>query len=244
MTARRSNGDQASERASEGGWPIGAPRKPYAPAAGRDWLLPLYDPFVSLIGGDSARKALLDQATIRSGHRILDIGCGTGTLVVLVKRLHPDVEVVGLDPDPRALARGSRKAERAAVSIQLDQGYSDELPYAAASFDRVFSSFMFHHLPPEAKVGTLLEVRRVLKPGGRFHMLDLAVPESRAHGFLAHLFHASQRLKDNVEGRILVLLREAGFADPKQVARRATLLGPLSYYEASVPTSEGGAGGA
>src|SRR5258708_1611032 len=58
----------------------------YLPAAGRDWLLPLYDPFVKLLGGDAARKALLDQAAIRASQRVLDIGCGTGTLVVMIKR--------------------------------------------------------------------------------------------------------------------------------------------------------------
>ena len=63
---------------------------------------------------------------------------------MLIKRLHPDVDVVGLDPDPKALARAKRKAERSAVSIRLDQGFSHELPYPEASFDRVFSTFMFH----------------------------------------------------------------------------------------------------
>jgi ubiquinone/menaquinone biosynthesis C-methylase UbiE len=113
--------------------------KTYLPAAGRDWLLPLYDPFVKLFGGDTARRKLLDQATVRPGHHVLDIGCGTGTFATLIKGLYPDVDVVGLDPDPKALARAKRKAERAAVSIRLDQGFSDELPYPEASFDRVFS---------------------------------------------------------------------------------------------------------
>src|SRR5918994_1732899 len=80
-------------------------QKTYLPAAGHDWMLPLYDPLVKLLGGDRARRALLDQALIRPGHRILDIGCGTGTLVVLLKCLHPGVEGIGLDPDPKALAR-------------------------------------------------------------------------------------------------------------------------------------------
>jgi ubiquinone/menaquinone biosynthesis C-methylase UbiE len=52
------------------------------------------------------------------------------------------VDVVGLDPDPKALARAKRKAERAGLSIPLDQGFADELPYENASFDRVFSTFM------------------------------------------------------------------------------------------------------
>jgi len=98
-------------------------RRTYIPAAGHDWALPLYDPIVKLFGGVRARKALLDHAAIHPGYRVLDIGCGTGDLVTLIKRLHSDVDVVGLDPDPKALARARRKAERAAVTIQLDQGF-------------------------------------------------------------------------------------------------------------------------
>src|SRR5438046_2380861 len=150
----------------------GGRRRTYLPAAGHDWFLPLYDPFVKLVGGDRARRALLEQAGVRSGQRVLDVGCGTGTLAVLIKRLHPDVDVVGLDPDPKALARARRKAEREAVSIRLDRGFSDELPYSAASFDLVFSSLMFHHLSAEEKGPTLREIRRVLRPGGFLHLLD------------------------------------------------------------------------
>jgi len=43
-------------------------RRSYLPAAGHDWFLPLYDPFVKLMGGDRARRALLDQSAIRPGH--------------------------------------------------------------------------------------------------------------------------------------------------------------------------------
>lgn len=220
---------------------MAAPRKPYLPAAGHDWLLPLYDPIVSLFGGDAARQALLDQATIRSGDRLLDVGCGTGTLVVLIKRLHPDVEVVGLDPDPKALARGRRKAERAAVSIQFDQGYSDQLPYPAASFDRVFSSFVFHHLPLETKERTLREVRRVLVPGGLLHVLDFAGPAQRPDGFFTRFLHPGERVNDKVENRTLALMMEAGLADPKEVGPRPTLLRPIAYYQASAPASGVGA---
>ena len=85
-------------------------------------------------------------------------GCGTGTLATLIKGLYPDVNVVGLDPDPKALARAQRKAERLVVSIRLDRGFSHELPYPEASFDRVFSTFMFHHLLPDKREATLCEV--------------------------------------------------------------------------------------
>jgi ubiquinone/menaquinone biosynthesis C-methylase UbiE len=84
--------------------------------------------------------------------------------------------VVGLDPDPKALAIAKRKAQRAGLAIQLDQGFSDGLPYPDASFDRVFSSLMFHHLKAEEKAATLREVRRVLRPGGSLHLLDFGPP--------------------------------------------------------------------
>lgn len=155
-------------------------------------------------------------------------------LLVLVKRTHPDIEVVGLDPDPRALARATRKARRLALSLQLDQGFADELPYPDDAFDRVFSSFMFHHLADADKVRTLGEVRRVLKPGGRLHLMDFvkadSVSGSRA---VVRWLHSGPRLKDNSDERILSLMRESGLSDPKRVAGRTMLLGQIAYYQAS-----------
>src|SRR5712664_5020041 len=130
-------------------------RRTYLPAAGRDRFLPLYDLMTKLMGADQARRGLLDQAQIRPGHRILDIGCGTGSLLIQLKRLYPGTDVVGLDPDAKALARARRKAARATVSIHLDQGFGDEPPYPETSFDRVLSSLMFHHIPTDDKGKTL-----------------------------------------------------------------------------------------
>lgn len=205
----------------------------YLPAAGHDWSLPLYDPIVKLLGGDKARRVLLAHAALRPGYRVLDIGCGTGTLATLIKRFHPDVEVVGIDPDPKALARARRKAAKAAVSIQFDQGFGDDLPYPEASFDRVLSSFMFHHLPPEEKGKTLCAVRRVLKPGGEFHMLDFEGPDGGANGVVGRLIHSSKRLVENSESRVLSLMRQSGFADPRKVDRKAMLFGHIAYFRAA-----------
>ncbi len=204
----------------------------YLPAAGHDWSLPLYDPLVKLLGGDAVRRALLDQAALRPGDRILDVGCGTGTLATLIKQLYPRAEVVGLDPDPKALARARRKAARAAVAIRFDQEFGDQLPYPAASFDHVFSSFMFHHLPAGEKGTTLATIRRVLKPGGQFHLMDFEGSHG-VHGLLATLLHAKQHMEDNAEDSVLALMRESGFANPKKVARRSMLLGGVAFYQAS-----------
>lgn len=209
----------------------------YIPAAGHDWLLPLYDPLQALFGGDTARRELIGQASLRPSQRVLDVGCGTGSLVVLVKRLHPDAEVVGLDPDPKALARARRKVERAGLAAAFDQGFSDELPYPAASFDRVFSSFMLHHLERDAKAETLNEARRVLRPGGSLHVLDFGGAEPRRDSFLARALHSAEHMRDNYEGRIPALMGRAGFAAAVEVAHRATLFGRIAFYSGSLSAS-------
>ncbi len=218
------------------------PRKTYIPGLGHDRLLPLYDPLQKLLGVASAHRPLVDQANIRPDQRVLEIGCGTGNLAILVKRLHPGVEVVGLDPDPKALARARRKAEREALPVQLDLGFAEELPYPDESFDRVLSAFMFHHLESDGKEKALHEVRRVLKPGGSLHLLDLGGAKVRSDGLMARLQHRSELLRDNFGDRIPTLMREAGFADPMEVAHRVTIfVGRVTYYRATVGRAESGA---
>ena len=204
----------------------------YLPAAGLDLLLPLYDPLVKLLGADRARKKLFDQASVRPHDRVLDIGCGTGTFAVAIKRWMPSVEVVGLDPDPKALAHIRRKAYRAAVSIRFDQGFANVLPYADASFDRVFSSLMFHHLPQETKLATLCEVRRVLKPGGSLHLLDFEHEGPHSHNPLARWIHSSERMRDNTRGQLLDWMREAGLIEPRVLHSDRPIFGKIVYVTA------------
>jgi ubiquinone/menaquinone biosynthesis C-methylase UbiE len=207
-------------------------RRTYIPAAGHDWLLPFYDPIARLMGSESAHRHLIDQARLRPGHRVLEIGCGTGSLTTLVKMLHPEIEIVGLDPDPKALARAQRKADRQRVSVELDRGFSDELRYPDGSYDRVFSAFMFHHLKLGEKKRSLHEIRRVLRPGGSLHLLDFG-EKHRSDGFIAHLIHRSGQVRDNSSDTILTLMREVGFADPREVAQERTIFGRVFYYQAS-----------
>ena len=216
-------------------------RQNYIPAASHDWLLPFYDPFVKLLGAEAARKTLLGQAAIQPGFRILDVGCGTGTVAILIKRVHPAVEVIGLDPDPKALARAKRKAERALISVRLDQGFAGELPYKNSTFDRVFSTFMFHHIPVDKKETVLNEIRRVLIPGGHFHMLDFAGSEEATSDPFARYFHSSHHVKDNSEECILTLMNRVGLACCQKVMEGTMLVRSLriKYYraEATVNTT-------
>jgi len=182
-----------------------------------------------LFGIDRLRMSLLDQAGLQPHHQVLDVGCGTGSLAVLIKRLYPTVEVIGADPDPKALARGERKARRASVSVRFDRGFADSLPYPGGTFDRVFSSMMFHHVPRAEKAGVLSDVRRVLKPGGRLELLDFA---GGTHSFLAQVLHG-RSASDSANARLLDRMQNAGFATCRRVATRSTPFGALAYYQAS-----------
>lgn len=212
----------------------GPQRREFLPAAGRDVFLPLYDPLVKLMGFDRARQELISQADVKAGQHILDLGCGTGTFVVLLKRQYASAQVVGLDPDPKALRRAKSKVRRAGVSVQLDEGFADELPYKESSFDRVFSSFMFHHLEGEDREKSLKEVLRVLKPGGSFHLLDF-VADHASHGFLASLMHSHAQMKDNTHEHILQLMNRTGFKNAEKLKEDSMLFGALrtAYYRAS-----------
>jgi ubiquinone/menaquinone biosynthesis C-methylase UbiE len=188
----------------------------YIPAMGNDRLVSLYDPFTRLLGVPSLHRRLANQAGIAPGHRVLEIGTGTGNLALLVKRRHPEANVVGLDPDPLALGRARRKAARDGLSVQWDLGSAGELPYPEGSVDRVLSALMFHHLDEADKQRTLAEVRRVLRPGGRLHLVDFA---GHPHGFFGRLAGRSHWLQGNAGDRVPVRMREAGLTDVAECGR-------------------------
>ena len=213
---------------------MSARREGYIPAAGHDWLLPLYDPVLRLLfREEDAKRQLLEQAEVRPGHRVLDVGCGTGTLAILVKTECPDARVVGLDGDPKALAVARRKVAEAGVGVALEEGLAYELPYPDASFDRVFSSLVLHHLTREHRLRSLTEILRVLAPGGTFHLLDFGRPVNAWERALARIAFRSPEIRDNVEGRLAAILREAGFTEVVELARRGTIFGSVWYYRAA-----------
>jgi ubiquinone/menaquinone biosynthesis C-methylase UbiE len=207
----------------------------YLPAAGHDLFLPFYDPLTKILGAERVRNRLVDQAALQPEQRVLEIGCGTGAVLTKIKRRYPDVSVVGLDPDDKALDRARRTARRAGVTFELERGFSNELPFAAGTFDRVFSCLMFHHLPDDEKQPTLHEVLRVLKPGGRFEMVDFAGPGPGLHNRLTRLFHSHERLSDNSEERILSRMAEARLARPRSLGNTSLLVGRVVFYQASAP---------
>lgn len=155
----------------------------FIPALGNDLLTPLYDPLMWFMRESRFKGDLIEQAQISDSSRILDVGCGTGTLAIMTKQLHTQAEVVGIDADSKILGIARAKAAKTGIKLTFDQGMADKLPYADSSFDRVLSSLFLHHLSTENKLRTLREVFRILPSGGRFDVVDFGHRARSTHAW-------------------------------------------------------------
>jgi ubiquinone/menaquinone biosynthesis C-methylase UbiE len=208
----------------------------YLPALRFRSLTRLYDPLVGLTTRERHFKELLiEQAAIEPGHRVLDLGCGTGTLAIEVKRRQPGAEVIGLDADPEMLARARAKAERGGVELELTEGLSNDLPYEDGSFDRVLSTLFFHHLDPEPKRETARETARVLHRGGELHVADWGPPSDPAMRLAfqgIRLFDGFSNTAENYRGELPSIFVGAGLRAADQTDRLRTAFGSLVLYRA------------
>jgi ubiquinone/menaquinone biosynthesis C-methylase UbiE len=206
----------------------------YIPAFGKDALLPFYDLLTRVLGMGKVYDALVAQADLRDGLRVLEIGCGTGNVTTRVKRAAPGADVVGIDPDPLALARSQRKV--AGLSgIRFERAYAQQLPFEDGEFDRALSSMMLHHLDEDVKAGALAEVYRVLRPGGQFHILDIGGHATVHHGLAARWTKKNPHVTGNLDDAIPRLLRSAGFDYTEVGTRRNRFIGQLTFYRGIRP---------
>jgi ubiquinone/menaquinone biosynthesis C-methylase UbiE len=204
---------------------------PYVPAFGLRWLAPLYDSFAKPFGGNFRRR-LIQQANIQSGQRVLDLGCGTGLLAIMLKQSMPEARVTGLDGDEEVLMIARKKAESAQADIQWDHALAHDMPYPDQSFDVVVSSFVTHHLTRADKARAFQEVYRVLRPGGGFNIVDFGPPFNLLTRIQASVMKNLERTADNFSGRIVPILTEAGFRSAKEAEHVVTFFGPIAFYRA------------
>ncbi|MCR3750130.1 class I SAM-dependent methyltransferase [Lentzea californiensis] len=204
---------------------VSSQERDYLPGMGKHFLLPLYEVVHLVSGLAGVHDEMVTSAGLRGGQRVLDVGCGTGNLLRASGRRHRDVELFGVDPDLKMLARAERKLRRAGLRAKLDKGFAQELAFPDASFDVVFSSLMLHHLDTPSKDEMLTEVRRVLRPGG---VLVLADAVFHDHGA------AKDHLRDNVGDAVPKRIAAAGFTTEPTRMRKLRMFGTVGIEVAKV----------
>lgn len=208
----------------------------YIPAFNQNWLTPLYDPVLKWgMREETFKRYLVEHAHLEPGQRVLDLGCGTGTLTLQIKQFLPQIELFGLDGDPSVLQIAREKAIAANVDIRWEEGLAYDLPYPAASFDRVISCLMIHHLTASNKLKAFQEVFRILKPGGEFHLLDFGKPTSVGMRLISIPIAGMEEAGDNVCGLLPAMLRQAGFSWIAETRHFKTIFGELIHYQSIYP---------
>ncbi|MNS40643.1 Ubiquinone/menaquinone biosynthesis C-methyltransferase UbiE [compost metagenome] len=186
--------------------------------------------------GRAFRAFAADLVEVGSGMSVLDLGSGTGTWAMeLKRRVGESGHVAGVDLSEALVAGARRKAKRAGLPIDFQVASVERLPFADASMDLIVSSLVMHHLAPDVLARAVSEIRRVVKPGGRvvildFHSLDQAGNGHHGsnHGSAAHGHghghrHGHQHGHDHPpthhghlhdhQHTLVALLRSAGFTN-------------------------------
>ncbi|MFQ5681106.1 MAG: class I SAM-dependent methyltransferase [Candidatus Omnitrophota bacterium] len=176
----------------------------------------------------------IDLLDIRPGNRILDIGCGTGTLTIKIARslsgLHPQSMVIGLDAAAKMI-EVARKKSRGLKNIRFDVRAAERLPYGDGSFDAIISTFFFHHIDYRLKKMALRQIWRVLKKGAKAAIVDIDTPTNLFGAFCAwcgYVLFRQEEIKENIQDKLAQAIVGCGFKKWKRVSRH---LGFVSVFE-------------
>jgi ubiquinone/menaquinone biosynthesis C-methylase UbiE len=207
----------------------------FTPLLGASALSPFYDAAIGLATREGRwRSRLVAQINPKPDDRILDVGCGTGSLALLLKRRAPSATVFGLDPDPQALAMARRKVKRAGADIQFLHGFAnDALIKPLRPLTKIVISLVLHQTPVKEKLRILNTCRHALGPDGEVHIADYG--EQR--GLMRLAFRSTVQALDGVndtephaQGHFPAIVREAGLKTLTETSRTHTPTGQITTW--------------
>jgi ubiquinone/menaquinone biosynthesis C-methylase UbiE len=208
----------------------------YIPALRFRWLTRFYDPVVrASMRENEFKTALLRQAALEPGQNVLDFGCGTLTLSLLAKQLQPQLHIRGVDVDMEIVEMARQKSARQGADVPVDGYDGSVLPYEDHTFDRVISSLVFHHLRSPQKRQALVEIYRVLKPGGQLHIADFGKPQNYYTWLAFNLVRGLdgwENTQANGEGLLPVIIRRNGFSNVSETEYFNTVFGTVRLIKA------------
>jgi ubiquinone/menaquinone biosynthesis C-methylase UbiE len=190
-------------------------------------MVPSYDSYMRRM--TLGREHVLREETVRlarvePGDSVLEVGCGTGTLTLAAKRqAGPSGQVFGIDVIPGMIAASQQKAARAQEEVTFQLGSIDDIPFPASRFDVVICSFMIFHMAEQTRRKGIAEVYRVLKPQGRWLVLDLALPTQPVQRFVAQRLFGGMLQHDLHE--LIPVMEAAGFSNTEIAQARFRVMG-------------------
>jgi len=151
-----------------------------------------YDITLTSVFYQAVHRRLLDAIALPAQPHVLDLGCGTGKLLNRLAQAHPNLKGLGIDLSPDMVAQ-ARRSNQAPEQVNYQIGNATALTLEAGRFDALFNTITFLHYPQPEPV--LAEVRRLLKPDGRYYLADFAPrwaeePEVLAQGISPIRFYS------------------------------------------------------
>ena len=207
----------------------------FTPALGRFAPNRFYDPVVALTRERLWRALAAMYVAPQPGQVIADIGCGTGSLVLLLARVEPAAQIIGLDPDPDVLAIARRKSSEAAVQWRVGMGDAVAESLGAEALDAAVSSLVLHQCPLPMKRAILASMHTALRPGGKLVIADYGWQRTalmRLAFRAVQLADGKQDTQPNADGAVPELMSEAGFRDVREAEVVRTVSGSISVYVA------------
>jgi len=209
----------------------------FTPALGRFAPTRFYDQVVALTRERLWRAAAAMYVAPRPDDVIVDVGCGTGSLALLLAHVEPRARIVGLDPDPDVLAVARRKAHAAHAAVRWLAGMGDGLvdSLGAGSVNTVVSSLVLHQCPVPVKRAVLESMAAVLRPGGKLVIADYGLQRTRLMRLafrIVQLADGKEDTQPNADGALPGLISDAGFRDVREAEVVPTVTGSISVYVA------------
>jgi ubiquinone/menaquinone biosynthesis C-methylase UbiE len=211
----------------------------YIPALSFHWLTPAYDLVLTRLFPEAEiKQRVAIRAAVRNA-QVLDIGCGTGTLAILLRQGQDGGIVAGADIDGAMLATAQRKAHGTRAGVDWIQSRAESLAVADACVEVVVSSLMLHHLKPAQKLAALREAHRVLKPGGMLYIADFGPPAAMLSRLVSRVTRHLEEVADNIDGVLPHYMMAAGFVDQASFGVVETVVGTVVLLQACKPQGKG-----
>ncbi len=192
-----------------------------------------YDRFVKRKFGLEFYSLAAKLAGVKEGDKILDAGCGTGTLALMLKKqVGNEGFVAGIDASSGMLEQAKIKSNKEKLRIDFRGASIEKIPFSDNFFDIVTSTWVIHQLSISLKKKGLKEIFRVLGPGGHFLLVDLHRITNPLLAFFNFPFYWwSAGYKIHVRGKLPDLLTETGFVEVKIINRIRDKIDYISSFK-------------